>query len=56
LPLPIVFSRKYFPILICRFDNNPVRTQLFEVIVDVRERAVGDAGESGMDNSGGIEE
>ncbi len=63
LPFPIVLSRKYFPIFICRFANNPV-LQLFEVIVDVRERAADGEGDADgddvvefkIDNSGGIEE
>ncbi len=66
MPLPIVLSRKYFPIFICRFDwcddDKPVRWLLFEVIVDLREWVVDDKGEAdtddvgefSTDNSGGI--
>ena len=36
-PLPMVFSRKYLPIFICRLTCGIVREQLDDVIVDVRE-------------------
>ena len=56
LPLPIVLSRKYFPIFICRLDwheeNKPERGLVVEVIVDRREVAIDDSGDADTDDVG----